>query len=184
MFVSQPSSSLILKSDHLELELSSGLGRYRDNVLKKFLVYRNNVTRIKLFVAINHIDLRQELADGCGCVEGYRTKLQKEFGGKRGSVYNLFHRVCPLPFLLITDAARGASATVLTEPGLSVIITVVLTCRATFQRMKKYTIYAASITICIVFGFMFIALTRKFDFYMFMVLIIAILNNGALKLQR
>ncbi|KVH72627.1 Cation-transporting P-type ATPase [Cynara cardunculus var. scolymus] len=77
-----------------------------------------------------------------------------------------------------TDAARGASDIVLTEPGLSVIISAVLTSRAIFQRMKNYTIYAVSITIRIVFGFMFIALIWKFDFSPFMVLIIAILNDG------
>ncbi|KAG2691690.1 hypothetical protein I3843_08G020500 [Carya illinoinensis] len=76
-----------------------------------------------------------------------------------------------------TDAARGASDIVLTEPGLSVIISAVLTSRAIFQRMKNYTIYAVSITIRIVFGFLFIALIWKFDFAPFMVLIIAILND-------
>ena len=39
-----------------------------------------------------------------------------------------------------TDAARGASDIVLTEPGLSVIISAVLTSRAIFQRMKNYTV--------------------------------------------
>ncbi|XP_050373664.1 plasma membrane ATPase 4 [Argentina anserina] len=79
-----------------------------------------------------------------------------------------------------TDAARGASDIVLTEPGLSVIISAVLTSRCIFQRMKNYTIYAVSITIRIVFGFMFIALIWKFDFSPFMVLIIAILNDGTI----
>ncbi|KAG2699894.1 hypothetical protein I3843_07G208800 [Carya illinoinensis] len=79
-----------------------------------------------------------------------------------------------------TDAARSASDIVLTEPGLSVIISAVLTSRAIFQRMKNYTIYAVSITIRIVFGFMFIALIWKFDFSPFMVLIIAILNDGTI----
>ncbi|CAL5370611.1 unnamed protein product [Camellia sinensis] len=68
-----------------------------------------------------------------------------------------------------TDAARSASDIVLTEPGLSVIISAVLTSRAIFQRMKNYTIYAVSITIRIVF-----------DFPPFMVLIIAILNDGTI----
>ncbi|KAF5947888.1 hypothetical protein HYC85_013845 [Camellia sinensis] len=80
-----------------------------------------------------------------------------------------------------THAARGASDIVLTEPGLSVIISVVLTSRAIFQRMKNYTIYAVSITIHIVFGFMLIALIWKFDFAPFMVLIIAILNDGSVQ---
>ncbi|KAL0552206.1 hypothetical protein IC582_011312 [Cucumis melo] len=79
-----------------------------------------------------------------------------------------------------TDAARGASDIVLTEPGLSVIISAVLTSRAIFQRMKNYTIYAVSITIRIVFGFMLIALIWRFDFSPFMVLIIAILNDGTI----
>ncbi|CAN4085005.1 unnamed protein product [Withania somnifera] len=68
-----------------------------------------------------------------------------------------------------TDAARGASDIVLTEPGLSVIISAVLTSRAIFQRMKNYT-----------FGFMLIALIWKYDFSAFMVLIIAILNDGTI----
>ncbi|XP_071703295.1 plasma membrane ATPase 3-like [Rutidosis leptorrhynchoides] len=79
-----------------------------------------------------------------------------------------------------TDAARSASDIVLTKEGLSVIISAVLTSRAIFQRMKNYTIYAVSITIRIVLGFMLLALIWKFDFPPFMVLIIAILNDGTI----
>ncbi|XP_050379821.1 ATPase 8, plasma membrane-type-like isoform X1 [Argentina anserina] len=79
-----------------------------------------------------------------------------------------------------TDAARSASDIVLTEPGLSVIVSAVLTSRAIFQRMKNYTIYAVSITIRIVVGFMLLALIWKFDFSPFMVLVIAILNDGTI----
>ncbi|RZC87471.1 hypothetical protein C5167_036011 [Papaver somniferum] len=79
-----------------------------------------------------------------------------------------------------TDAARSASDIVLTEPGLSVIISAVLTSRAIFQRMKNYTIYAVSITIRIVLGFMLLTLIWTFDFPPFMVLIIAILNDGTI----
>ncbi|KAL8502031.1 hypothetical protein ACS0TY_021238 [Phlomoides rotata] len=79
-----------------------------------------------------------------------------------------------------TDAARSASDIVLTEPGLSVIVSAVLTSRAIFQRMKNYTIYAVSITIRIVLGFMLLALIWKFDFSPFMVLVIAILNDGTI----
>jgi H+-transporting ATPase len=79
-----------------------------------------------------------------------------------------------------TDAARSASDIVLTEPGLSVIVSAVLTSRAIFQRMKNYTIYAVSITIRIVLGFLLVALIWKFDFAPFMVLIIAILNDGTI----
>lgn len=79
-----------------------------------------------------------------------------------------------------TDAARSASDIVLTEPGLSVIVSAVLTSRAIFQRMKNYTIYAVSITIRIVLGFMLISLIWRFDFSPFMVLIIAVLNDGTI----
>ncbi|ONK73511.1 uncharacterized protein A4U43_C04F32390 [Asparagus officinalis] len=79
-----------------------------------------------------------------------------------------------------TDAARSASDIVLTEPGLSVIISAVLTSRAIFQRMKNYTIYAVSITIRIVLGFMLLNVFWKFDFPPFMVLVIAILNDGTI----
>ncbi|XVF13440.1 hypothetical protein REPUB_Repub08aG0208000 [Reevesia pubescens] len=79
-----------------------------------------------------------------------------------------------------TDAARSASDIVLTEPGLSVIISAVLTSRAIFQRMKNYTIYAVSITIRIVLGFMLLTLIWRFNFPPFMVLIIAILNDGTI----
>ncbi|XP_010529048.1 PREDICTED: ATPase 7, plasma membrane-type [Tarenaya hassleriana] len=79
-----------------------------------------------------------------------------------------------------TDAARSASDIVLTEPGLSVIISAVLTSRAIFQRMKNYTIYAVSITIRIVLGFMLLCVFWKFDFPPFMVLVIAILNDGTI----
>ncbi|XP_044476480.1 plasma membrane ATPase 1-like [Mangifera indica] len=79
-----------------------------------------------------------------------------------------------------TDAARSASDIVLTEPGLSVIISAVLTSRAIFQRMKNYTIYAVSITIRIVLGFTMLTCFWKFNFPPFMVLIIAILNDGTI----
>ncbi|XP_024021501.1 LOW QUALITY PROTEIN: ATPase 10, plasma membrane-type [Morus notabilis] len=79
-----------------------------------------------------------------------------------------------------TDAARSAADIVLTEPGLSVIVSAVLTSRAIFQRMKNYTIYAVSITIRIVLGFALLALIWEYDFPPFMVLIIAILNDGTI----
>ncbi|GJZ40643.1 plasma membrane ATPase-like protein [Tanacetum coccineum] len=46
--------------------------------------------------------------------------------------------------------------------------------------MKNYTIYAVTIPIRIVLGFMLIALIWKFDFSPFIVLIIAILNDGTI----
>ncbi|KAL2892562.1 ATPase 7 plasma membrane-type, partial [Bienertia sinuspersici] len=68
-----------------------------------------------------------------------------------------------------TDAARSASDIVLTEAGLSVIISAVLTSRSIFQRMKNYTL-----------GFMLLCVIWKFDFPPFMILVIAILNDGTI----
>ncbi|XP_071742205.1 ATPase 9, plasma membrane-type-like [Rutidosis leptorrhynchoides] len=79
-----------------------------------------------------------------------------------------------------TDAARSASDIILTEPGLNVIVSAVLTSRAIFQRMKNYTIYAVTITVRIVMGFMLITLIWKFDFSPFMILIIALLNDSTI----
>ncbi|XP_010459300.1 PREDICTED: ATPase 10, plasma membrane-type isoform X2 [Camelina sativa] len=79
-----------------------------------------------------------------------------------------------------TDAARSSADIVLTEPGLSVIISAVLTSRAIFQRMRNYTVYAVSITIRIVLGFTLLALIWEYDFPPFMVLIIAVLNDGTI----
>ncbi|KAJ7535143.1 hypothetical protein O6H91_12G020200 [Diphasiastrum complanatum] len=79
-----------------------------------------------------------------------------------------------------TDAARNAADIVLTQPGLSVIIHAILTSRCIFQRMKNYTIYAVSITVRIVVGFLLMALIWRFNFSPFMILIIAILNDGTI----
>lgn len=59
-----------------------------------------------------------------------------------------------------TDAARSASDIVLTEPGLSVIISAVLTSRAIFQRMKNYTVSSASF-VCFGLNFFFVCLGRQ-----------------------
>ncbi|XP_076910915.1 ATPase 8, plasma membrane-type-like [Bidens hawaiensis] len=79
-----------------------------------------------------------------------------------------------------TDAARSASDIILTEPGLNVIVAAILTSRCIFQRMKNYTIYAVSITIRIVLGFMLIVVIWRFDFSPFMILVIAILNDSTI----
>jgi len=49
-----------------------------------------------------------------------------------------------------------------------------------FSLVTSFQIYAVSITIRIVLGFMLIALIWKFDFSPFMILVIAILNDGEL----
>lgn len=53
-----------------------------------------------------------------------------------------------------TDAARGAADIVLTEPGLSVIVSAVIGARKIFQRMTTYAKYTVAMTfrICFTFG--------------------------------
>lgn len=58
-----------------------------------------------------------------------------------------------------TDAARGAAALILTEPGLSVIIKAVEISRQIFERMMSYTIYRIAMTIDIMF---FVVLSMLF----------------------
>ncbi|KAF9619743.1 hypothetical protein IFM89_009085 [Coptis chinensis] len=79
-----------------------------------------------------------------------------------------------------TDAARSASDIVLTEPGLSVIISVVLTNICSFHHNSYCGKLPSSLRVIHLhhlstFGFMLLALLWKFDFPPFMVLIIAIL---------
>ncbi|WAQ82714.1 hypothetical protein PtA15_3A78 [Puccinia triticina] len=74
-----------------------------------------------------------------------------------------------------TDAARGAADIVLTEPGLSTIVHAI---RQSRIRMRNYSIYACAVTIRIVVGFAIMAFAFQFDFPPFMVLVIAILNDG------
>jgi H+-transporting ATPase len=79
-----------------------------------------------------------------------------------------------------TDAARGAADIVLTEPGLSAIVHAIRGSRIVFQRMRNYSIYACAMTICIVVCFSILAFAYRFDFPPFMILIIALLNDGTI----
>ncbi|KAF9979015.1 plasma membrane H+-ATPase [Actinomortierella ambigua] len=79
-----------------------------------------------------------------------------------------------------SDAARSAADIVLTEPGLSVIIEAILGSRQIFQRMRNYSAYTCSITIRVVLCFSVMCFAWQFDFPPFMVLILAILNDGTI----
>lgn len=79
-----------------------------------------------------------------------------------------------------TDAARGAADIVLTEPGLSTIVHAIYGSRVIFQRMRNYAVYACAVTIRIVVCFSIMAFGWRFDFPSFMVLIIAVLNDGTI----
>ncbi|KAI8088739.1 uncharacterized protein BX664DRAFT_379051 [Halteromyces radiatus] len=79
-----------------------------------------------------------------------------------------------------SDAARAAADIVLTEPGLSVIIEAFIHSRQIFQRMRNYSIYTCSVTIRVVIGFAILVFAFQSDFPPFMVLILAILNDGTI----
>jgi H+-transporting ATPase len=77
-----------------------------------------------------------------------------------------------------TDAARAASAMVLTAPGLSVIVQAVEGARRIFERMNSYAIYRITETIRIMF---FVTLTMiVLNFYPIttvMIILLALLND-------
>ncbi|KAF7732776.1 plasma membrane H+-ATPase [Apophysomyces ossiformis] len=79
-----------------------------------------------------------------------------------------------------SDAARSAADIVLTEPGLSVIVEAIIGSRQIFQRMRNYSIYTCSVTIRVVVGFAILCWAFEHDFPPFMVLILAILNDGTI----
>ncbi|KAG2210931.1 hypothetical protein INT47_000088 [Mucor saturninus] len=79
-----------------------------------------------------------------------------------------------------TDAARSAADIVLTEPGLSVIIEAIIGSRQIFQRMRNYSIYTCSVTIRVVVGFAILCFAFEYNFPPFMILILAILNDGTI----
>ena len=79
-----------------------------------------------------------------------------------------------------TDAARGAADMVLLSEGLSVIIKAILGSRCIFQRMRNYATYACATTIRIVTTFGILATVWEFSYPPFLVLIIAILNDGTI----
>jgi H+-transporting ATPase len=77
-----------------------------------------------------------------------------------------------------TDAARAASALVLTAPGLSVIVHAVEQARTIFERMNSYAIYRITETIRIMF-FVVLAMV-VFKFYpitTIMIILLALLND-------
>jgi H+-transporting ATPase len=79
-----------------------------------------------------------------------------------------------------TDAARGAADMVLLTEGLSVIIMAILGSRCIFQRMRNYATYACATTIRIVTTFSLLACIWEFTYPPFLVLIIALLNDGTI----
>jgi H+-transporting ATPase len=78
------------------------------------------------------------------------------------------------------DAARGAADLVLTEPGLGVIVHAIENARCIFQRMKSYGLFATATTVRIVLSFSILILGWRYDQPPFLILILALLNDGTL----
>ncbi|KAJ1942527.1 hypothetical protein EC988_006463, partial [Linderina pennispora] len=64
--------------------------------------------------------------------------------------------------------------------GLSTIIEAFIHSRIIFQRMRNYAIYTCSVTIRVVTTFSILVFAFKFDFPPFLVLILAIINDGTM----
>lgn len=80
-----------------------------------------------------------------------------------------------------TDAARAAADIVLLTPGLSVIVDAVKESRKIFQRMLNYTIYRIAETAALlIFIFLAIMLFNTYPVTAIMIVLIAILNDGAI----
>ncbi|GAB4823503.1 hypothetical protein N2152v2_010549 [Parachlorella kessleri] len=79
-----------------------------------------------------------------------------------------------------TDAARGAADIVLTEPGLSTIISAVIGARKIFQRMTTYARYTVAMTfrICFTFGLLTVIYNWYFD--TLLIVLLAVFNDGAM----
>jgi len=79
-----------------------------------------------------------------------------------------------------TAAARSAADVVLTSPGLSVLVDAITGSREVFQRMRSYALYAVAITVRFVITFSALVYNWRFDMPSFLVLLLALLNDGCM----
>ncbi|EIE19189.1 plasma-membrane proton-e [Coccomyxa subellipsoidea C-169] len=79
-----------------------------------------------------------------------------------------------------TDAARGAADIVLTEPGLSTIVTAVIGARKIFQRMTTYAKYTVAMTFRICFTFGILTIAYNWYFPTLLIVLMAVFNDGAM----
>nr|AAO91802.1 H(+)-ATPase [Funneliformis mosseae] len=78
-----------------------------------------------------------------------------------------------------TDAARSAADIVLLAPGLSTIVDGITASRAIFQRMRSYALYRITSTVHFLMFFFFITLIEDWTMRAILLILIALLNDGA-----
>lgn len=79
-----------------------------------------------------------------------------------------------------TDAACAAADIVLTDSGLSTILSSIILAREIFQRMKNYCIYRISATIQILVFLLLSMVMYDFKLPVFVVVLISIINDGTI----
>ncbi|KAK9838144.1 hypothetical protein WJX81_003766 [Elliptochloris bilobata] len=79
-----------------------------------------------------------------------------------------------------TDAARGAADIVLTEEGLSVIVSAIIGARKIFQRMTTYSKYTVAMTFRIAFTFGLLTVLYDWYFPTLLIVLLAVFNDGAM----
>ncbi|KAL3143237.1 hypothetical protein ABBQ38_002088 [Trebouxia sp. C0009 RCD-2024] len=79
-----------------------------------------------------------------------------------------------------TDAARGAADIVLTEPGLSTIVSAIIGARKIFQRMTTYSKYTVAMTFRICFTFGLLTTIYNWYFPTLLIVLLAVFNDGAM----
>jgi H+-transporting ATPase len=76
-----------------------------------------------------------------------------------------------------TDAARGAADIVLTEEGLSTIITAIRRSRMIFRRLESYIVYRLASSVFILGFFLISIISLKFDFPTWCLILLSIVND-------
>eukprot|EP00898_Chlorokybus_atmophyticus_P001625 jgi/Chlat1/2463/Chrsp171S02344 len=78
-----------------------------------------------------------------------------------------------------TEAAKGAADIILTQPGISTIITAIIRSRKIFARLQTYIIYRMASSLLILFFFFFAIIVLDFQFPTWTLVLISIQNDLA-----
>ncbi|CEM13152.1 unnamed protein product [Vitrella brassicaformis CCMP3155] len=76
-----------------------------------------------------------------------------------------------------TDAAKGAADIILLQPGLSTIVTALLTSRTIFQRIQNYIMYRMASSSLILFFFVLSICAAEYDFPTWTLILLSLIND-------